>query len=164
MLLASIVGGAFFPTSSRSQTMSASPSGDSPISRSQIASGKAAYNAHCASCHGPNLNDGSAPPLKEAGFGANWLNKPSSALAAFTRSSMPPNNPGGLSPETYGDIAAYIFSANIAASDQSTQSSAQNQAGAQKRAGQVLSQGPTAEEEAPAQWARWFFRCVRPDC
>jgi alcohol dehydrogenase (cytochrome c) len=115
--------------------MSASPSGDSPINRPQIASGKAAYNTHCANCHGPNLNDGSAPPLKDAGFSANWLSKPSSALAAFTRSSMPPNNAGGLPPETYRDIAAFIFSANIAAPDQSMQSSAQDQVGAQNRAG-----------------------------
>jgi alcohol dehydrogenase (cytochrome c) len=85
----------------------------------QIDDGKAAYIVECAHCHGANLNDGSAPPLKDQGFQTSWLGKSSKALAAFIRSSMPPNNAGGLSAETYNDIAAYIFSANIVALTQS---------------------------------------------
>jgi len=48
----------------------------------QADQGAQVYAEHCASCHGPNLNDGSfGPALKGASFRRDWGGKSVSAAA-----------------------------------------------------------------------------------
>ena len=46
----------------------------------QAAQGKSSYAKNCASCHGENLEGGSAPTLKGAGFSKKWFGRPADIL------------------------------------------------------------------------------------
>jgi alcohol dehydrogenase (cytochrome c) len=74
--------------------------------------GKSAYAASCASCHGPTLAGTLGPALKGDAFRAKWNAKGASALRDFISQSMPPADPGSLSPETYSHITSFIQEAN----------------------------------------------------
>jgi quinoprotein glucose dehydrogenase len=75
--------------------------------------GKAQYVKSCATCH---LNDlsggGTAPPLVGDLFLSNWLDRTVADLLERFRSTMPQNEPGSLSRETYLDILVYVLQAN----------------------------------------------------
>ena len=45
-------------------------------------------------------------------FVGRWGNRATSDLIAQARSTMPPDNPGGLPAQTYADIVAYMLQAN----------------------------------------------------
>jgi mono/diheme cytochrome c family protein len=83
------------------------------FSEEQASRGKAAYQADCAECHGPNLNDGQfAGALKGAPFRERWGGKPLTEPFTVMSTMMPPANPGGLGPEAYADILAYLLQQN----------------------------------------------------
>jgi mono/diheme cytochrome c family protein len=93
-----------------SVTQEASPS----FTQAQAERGEAAYMHSCRSCHGDNLDDGDfgGAPLKGTWFKDHWGQGDLAALSAFTKTQMPPDQPGGLNDETYADILAFILSRN----------------------------------------------------
>ncbi|KRA45888.1 glucose/sorbosone family PQQ-dependent dehydrogenase [Devosia sp. Root635] len=92
---------------------STAASGDlASFAESQLASGKTAYGASCAVCHGDTMtNNTYGPPLAGEFFHDNWEGKPASELVAKAH-TMPPSAPDSLSAEVYADITAYILSVN----------------------------------------------------
>lgn len=78
----------------------------------QATAGRAAYEQNCATCHGPNLRLLPNALLAGPQFLARWGNRATNELIAQTRSTMPPDNPGGLPVESYASIVAFLFSAN----------------------------------------------------
>src|ERR1700722_7418270 len=79
----------------------------------QATRGRAAYAENCASCHGPNLDDGQfAPPLKGAAFKAHWHDQSPEALRSLIVKRMPPAAPGSIAGPTYADIEAYLLREN----------------------------------------------------
>jgi mono/diheme cytochrome c family protein len=90
----------------------------------QAKAGEALYGAHCASCHGPNGNDGKAPPVVGLKQGALPLSPPKKSklrtlpfktvadIAAFVVKTMPPKTPGSLSADEYYAILAFDLQAN----------------------------------------------------
>lgn len=79
----------------------------------QASAGRTAYSQSCASCHGPNIDDGEfAPPLKGAAFMQKYGGKPVSELITYITSKMPPSNPGRLGAAAYTQIAAFILQQN----------------------------------------------------
>jgi PQQ-dependent dehydrogenase (s-GDH family) len=78
----------------------------------QAIRGKRAYDAHCTSCHGPDLTNANyGPPLAGPYFDRKWLGVPALELFAKT-SAMPPSRPGSLGAQTYADLVAYILEVN----------------------------------------------------
>jgi quinoprotein glucose dehydrogenase len=72
-----------------------------------------AYLRSCAGCHGAELRGGeTGPPLIGSAFERRWLPLPPEALAQFIRATMPPTNPGKLSPSDYAAAIAHIRRAN----------------------------------------------------
>jgi alcohol dehydrogenase (cytochrome c) len=78
----------------------------------QAAAGRAAYEQRCATCHGANLRQLPNALLAGPEFLARWGNRATNELIAQTRSTMPPDDPGGIAEETYVNIAAFLFLAN----------------------------------------------------
>jgi cytochrome c len=90
----------------------------------QAKAGAALYATHCASCHGPNGNDGKAPPVVGLKQGALPLEpskkskmrktpfKTVADVADFVVKTMPPKAPGSLSAEEYYAILAFDLKAN----------------------------------------------------
>jgi PQQ-dependent dehydrogenase (s-GDH family) len=79
----------------------------------QAARGKAAYDANCVSCHGPDLVSANyGPPLAGPYFEGKWVGQTVGALYTHVHDRMPPSRPGGLGDETYADLVAYILSVN----------------------------------------------------
>jgi alcohol dehydrogenase (cytochrome c) len=82
----------------------------------QAEAGGNAYSQTCASCHGPNTDDGEfGPPLKGAGFLQKYAGKPVSELVNYMTSRMPPGNPGSLGSPVYVQLAAFVLQQNGAA-------------------------------------------------
>ncbi|NOT45073.1 MAG: PQQ-binding-like beta-propeller repeat protein [Acidobacteria bacterium] len=84
----------------------------------QQTAGKAAYDQNCASCHGPNLDDGEfGPPVRGVEFRSAWFGRPAESLFLKIE-QMPPAAPGTLGAEAHANLLAYIMSQNtLAASD-----------------------------------------------
>ncbi len=79
----------------------------------QASLGKAAYEQSCASCHGPNLDDGPfGPPLKGVQFIQKYGGKSADGLFTVTSTTMPTASPGSLGASTYPQILAYVPQAN----------------------------------------------------
>lgn len=79
----------------------------------QAARGKAAYDANCVSCHGPDLVSANyGPPLAGPYFEGKWVGQTVGALYTHVHDRMPPSRPGELGDETYADLVAYILSVN----------------------------------------------------
>jgi alcohol dehydrogenase (cytochrome c) len=82
---------------------------------SQAVEGRALYQRHCATCHGPQLQgEHVTPALVGERFDRSWRGKPVAALAFHLR-RMPPepvDAPGGLGDEIYARILAHILAAN----------------------------------------------------
>ncbi|MEY4707553.1 MAG: hypothetical protein RJB58_1276 [Pseudomonadota bacterium] len=80
----------------------------------QAQAGAEVYALACASCHGDALEAGAAPTLKGAAFAERALAQgmtPQSLydVVAFT---MPQVDPGGMKPEEYSAVVAYILQQN----------------------------------------------------
>jgi alcohol dehydrogenase (cytochrome c) len=78
----------------------------------QATAGRAAYEQTCATCHGPTLRLLPNALLAGPEFVARWGNRATADLVTQARSTMPPDNPGGLPAETYANIVAYLLQLN----------------------------------------------------
>ena len=72
-----------------------------------------AYLRSCAACHGAELRGGeTGPPLIGSAFQRRWSALEPRELEQFIRRTMPPTNPGSLSPADYSAAIAHIRQAN----------------------------------------------------
>ena len=79
----------------------------------QAASGKTAYNATCAVCHGSTMTNGAyGTPLAGEYFKTKWSRRSVRAFYDRARTTMPPSQPGSLPADTYANIVAYILQVN----------------------------------------------------
>lgn len=80
----------------------------------QAKDGKQVFDTSCASCHGPNLQGGSAPPVGGTAFlkKAKILGWSVADMRNLVVSAMPASNPGSLSPQQYADVLAYLLAAD----------------------------------------------------
>ena len=86
---------------------------DGVFTAEQAERGHAAFEGHCAACHGAALNGGDmAPGLAGTEFLGRWSGQSAGDLFERIRSTMPPDDPGSLGGATVSDIEAYIFSQN----------------------------------------------------
>ncbi len=90
---------------------------DGVYTEAQAARGRQVYSGACALCHGRRLNGApddpdmvSTPPLARARFLRVWAGRSLAALLAYTRLTMPEDNPASLSDEEYVDVVAYLLS------------------------------------------------------
>jgi mono/diheme cytochrome c family protein len=77
--------------------------------------GEEDFGDNCVECHGDDLRGGllGGPPLRGQAFEGKYANgAPAGVLFEIMSSTMPPNDPGRYSPETYADIMAYILKRN----------------------------------------------------
>ena len=90
---------------------------DGVFTEAQAARGRDVYTGACGLCHGRRLNGApddpdmrSTPPLARARFLREWEGRSLAVLLAFTRLTMPEDNPGSLTDEEYVDVIAYMLS------------------------------------------------------
>lgn len=82
-------------------------------SDAQATAGSRDYSQNCASCHGPNADDGEfAPPLKGTAFMQKFAGRPVGELISYMSGKMPPASPGTLGASRYTRIAAFILQQN----------------------------------------------------
>ncbi len=84
----------------------------SAFTTEQAAAGRTAYEQSCATCHGANLRQLPNALLAGEEFVGRWGNRATNELIAQARSTMPPDNPGGLPVEAYTNIVAYLLQTN----------------------------------------------------
>lgn len=83
------------------------------FTEAQAARGRAAYDAHCAECHGEGLGGGEmAPGLTGVAFRFRWRGLKVADIYTSVQSTMPPEEPGTLGDQAYIDIVAFLLSAN----------------------------------------------------
>jgi S-disulfanyl-L-cysteine oxidoreductase SoxD len=84
------------------------------FSAEQVARGKDSYIQRCGICHGENLDDGDfgGAPLRGSWFRDHWGSGSVASLFSYVKTTMPPDNPGGLNDTTYADILSYILQRN----------------------------------------------------
>ena len=88
-------------------------SGIGPFTQGQVDSGRVAYNANCAACHGYDLQNGThRTPLIGQSFIVGWGQRSTLEYYRYVSYRMPYREPGSLTPETYADIVAYILASN----------------------------------------------------
>jgi alcohol dehydrogenase (cytochrome c) len=80
----------------------------------QAKSGEDAYGRACASCHGPTLTGGAAPPLAGPGFVRSWRDPRVTLDDVFfvMRTTMPPRQTNALTVDERLAVFAYILSRN----------------------------------------------------
>jgi mono/diheme cytochrome c family protein len=79
----------------------------------QALQGAEAFAQHCAVCHGASLGGvGEAPALIGAQFISDFNGLTLGDLFERIRTTMPMNNPGGLSRDQYSDILAFVLKSN----------------------------------------------------
>ena len=86
---------------------------DGVYTEAQASHGAQAYAQSCAPCHGASLGGvGEAPALVGGGFISDIAGLTLGDLFDRMRTTMPLNNPGGLSREQYSDILAFVLKSN----------------------------------------------------
>ena len=90
---------------------------DGVYTEAQAARGRQIYFGACGLCHGRRLNGApddpdmvSTPPLARARFLRVWEGRSLATLLAYTRLTMPEDNPASLSDQEYVDVVAYMLS------------------------------------------------------
>ena len=90
---------------------------DGVFTEAQAARGREVYTGACGLCHGRRLNGAPddpdmrpTPPLARARFLREWEGRSLAALLAYTRLTMPEDNPGSLADEEYVEVIAYMLS------------------------------------------------------
>ena len=127
-----------------------------PFTADQVAQGKQAYDANCASCHLPTLaGSGDASALAGTPFMSNWGARPVGQLHSFIQSAMPPTAANSLGEATYLAITAYILDRNGANAGQAALAANNNTAigviaNGQPAAGGANAKGGGAKGKAPA--------------
>ncbi len=117
----------------------------------QAASGRALYQTNCSSCHLADLaGRNEAPPLAGANFMNTWGARSTRELIAYMTSTMPPGNPGGLGPEGYVDVAAFLLLSNGAASGNAALSAATDVAIRSIASGRAPARQAALNDDAPA--------------
>ncbi|MCF8474001.1 MAG: PQQ-binding-like beta-propeller repeat protein [Emcibacter sp.] len=72
--------------------------------------GEKAYLTHCASCHGETFRGSFGPALKGPEFLEKWNKiEQEESLYDYIVSTMPPADPGGLTPDVYKQINQYLL-------------------------------------------------------
>ena len=71
----------------------------------QATRGDAEHQNNCSSCHGTEKYSGDA-------FTKNWVGRTVFDLFDQIKTTMPDDNPGGLSAQQYKDVVAYILKTN----------------------------------------------------
>lgn len=89
-----------------------SPSISAVFTKAQVDAGRTAYQAHCASCHTPDLGGRNEfPALAGDDFIASWKTRTTKDLFDFISTTMPPDGPA-LTPEQYLGITAHVLNEN----------------------------------------------------
>ena len=90
---------------------------DGVFTEAQATRGRQVYPGGCGLCHGRRLNGApddpdmrSTPSLARARFLREWEGRSLATLFAYTRLTMPEDNPGSLTDEEYVDVIAYMLS------------------------------------------------------
>ncbi len=90
---------------------------DSIFTDAQATRGQAVYTGACGLCHGGRLDGApddpdmrATPPLARARFLRVWDGRTLGTLLAFTRATMPADNPNSLTGQEYVDVIAYMLS------------------------------------------------------
>src|SRR5579871_1262812 len=79
----------------------------------QASSGQTTYQGNCEGCHLADLaGRNEAPQLAGANFMNAWRNKTTKDLIVFMQATMPPGNAGGLSQDSYVNLAAFLLWSN----------------------------------------------------
>ena len=80
----------------------------------QARRGEAAYDKHCATCHGSELRSGDreVTPLTDKAFKTGWVGKTVAEKFEVTRDTMPPEEKNSLGDQVYLDIVTYILKFN----------------------------------------------------
>ena len=86
---------------------------DGVYTEAQASRGAESFAQNCAVCHGASLGGmGEAPALVGAIFISDFNGLTLGDLFERMRTTMPLNNPGGLSREQYSDILAFVLKSN----------------------------------------------------
>jgi mono/diheme cytochrome c family protein len=86
---------------------------DGIYTEGQAARGAESFRQNCAVCHGASLGGvGEAPALTGAQFVSDFNGLTVGDLFERMRTTMPLNNPGGLSRDQYADILAFMLKSN----------------------------------------------------
>jgi len=102
------------PVTAKEEPLGATPIQAGVYSDAQATSGRSAYEKSCASCHGKQLEGGTAAALVGSRFMGKWGqgNHNVDELYFITRTQMPYGAGGTLSNKQYIDIVAYILKVN----------------------------------------------------
>jgi S-disulfanyl-L-cysteine oxidoreductase SoxD len=82
---------------------------DGVYTDAQATRGELAYTKTCAECHDLSF-DGT--PVEGEGFIDNWREFPLQTLYDYISTTMPEDNPGELSKDSYRDVVAYLLRRN----------------------------------------------------
>lgn len=103
------------PASAATQSSATTPpalQGDTaarPVARAftadQVARGEEVFRSYCASCHEPSFHTGAA-------FRTEWFGRTVYDYFKVVKTTMPEDNPAGLTDEEYTRVVVYIFSLN----------------------------------------------------
>ena len=82
--------------------------------RAQAQAGRAVFMTNCVTCHGANLQGVAAPSVAGTDFLTTAKRNGWSlgVIRALVVQNMPFNNPGGLQPEQYANVLAFLLAAN----------------------------------------------------
>lgn len=95
------------PVSAQSpdSTGTADHSASGAFSEDQASRGKIVYESYCAACHTTSFHT-------DEQFRFNWFGRTAYDLFRTIRTTMPEDNPGGLSDDEYTRVVAYILKLN----------------------------------------------------
>ena len=89
---------------------------DGAFTAAQAERGRILYGAHCAECHGGNLQGGEGKALVGETFWNDWREQTVEDLLTYVSANMPFSEDGSLkatlSPTTYAEIVAHMLAAN----------------------------------------------------
>ncbi len=78
---------------------------DRIYSEAQAQRGEQQFRVSCSSCHTPSMFTGGA-------FAERWNGQTMGGVFEWLSVNMPENDPGGLRPQQYADILAFVLSMN----------------------------------------------------
>lgn len=78
---------------------------DGVYTSAQAGRGLKIYSASCGICHDTGR-------FSDDKFFTDWSGKPLQQLFELIATTMPEDNPGGLKPQEYADVVAYLLSVN----------------------------------------------------
>ena len=93
---------------------------DRVYSDAQATRGQQLYQKDCVTCHGAALEGVIGPPLAGDGFLAVWSGRSIGDLVTKIEQTMPPGQPGSVSPTQAIDLAAFILRSGKFAAGQSS--------------------------------------------